>query len=264
MTKPIYNNYYNRQPLVSIYNHTVAYCNKIKLPAPKSFVYNYEAKEFKLDEIFKNKIKLNKPAEIIVENIDSFDMARKIGDLNGLPLVLNLASHQNFGGGVTRGARAQEEDLFRKSNYTQVMDKNFYPLKINEVVYSPLVYVVKDSIYKLLDQPFAVSCLAVAAIRDPEIVVDPNGMVHYKKLVDVDIMEEKIDMVFKIAIKHGHSNLVLGALGCGAFNNPPEDVAIMFKNAITKYQMYFDKICFAVLSKQGNNNFEIYNKILKN
>ena len=56
------------------------------------------------------------------ENMDSFSLARKrIGQLlnsekNERILVLNLTNPVNPGGGVRRGAKAQEEDLCRKSS----------------------------------------------------------------------------------------------------------------------------------------------------
>ena len=59
------------------------------------------------------------------ENMDSFSLARKrreqfsydLKQPNAKPiLVLNLANPVNPGGGVRRGAKAQEEDLCRKSS----------------------------------------------------------------------------------------------------------------------------------------------------
>ena len=55
----------------------------------------------------------------------------------------------------------------------------------------------------------------------------------------------KIEFIFKMAIQHGHQYLILGALGCGAFNNPPYAVAKLFKQAILKFGRYFKKIGFA-------------------
>lgn len=40
--------------------------------------------------------------------------------------------------------------------------------------------------------------------------------------------------------------LVLGALGCGAFCNPPELVAEVFAEFTDKYRDYFDVIEYAV------------------
>lgn len=58
------------------------------------------------------------------ENMDSYTLARKQMETADIllskghqpVLVLNLANPVNPGGGVRRGARAQEEDLCRKSS----------------------------------------------------------------------------------------------------------------------------------------------------
>ena len=75
-------------------------------------------------------------------------------------------------------------------------------------------------------------------------------------------MQDKIDMIFKVAIKHGHLILVLGALRCGVYKNPNREVAVMFKNSIDKYGHYFKKIGFAVLSGANNDNYEIFRDII--
>ena len=250
-------------PLVAIYQHTVNYCRKARFPVPNAVKYNNGQAEFNDENLLSTKQKFPQPAQIIVENIDSFDMARKMADGNSPVLVLNLASNTTGGGGVKNGARAQEEDLFRKSNYHEVTDQRLYRLKDDEVIYSPLVHIIKDSSYKLLEQPVPVACLAVAALRNPKLIVT-DGRNSYARQVDIDIMQHKIDMIFKVAIKHGHQDLVLGALGCGVFNNPPEQVAIMFQNAISKYDLYFRRIGFAVLSKPGDINFTVFSNIFNN
>ena len=60
-----------------------------------------------------------------IENSDTFDMAIKyVNNKQGLnPLVLNMASDYKPGGGVETGSKAQEEDLFRRSNYYQTVNK---------------------------------------------------------------------------------------------------------------------------------------------
>ena len=277
-------------PLVSIYYDTVRRCRNMKLPIYTPIKYRYDTVEFSGDGIFNGpaastaptavhttpEAAANPPAtaaatvvppapaavSVEVENMDSFDMARKMGmDHNDLVLVLNLASHVHSGGGVKHGARAQEEDLYRKSNYFEANDQNFYPLDITEVVYSPVVHIIKDSNYKLLQQPYPVACLAVAAIRNPPVMKSANGET-YARNTDKIITQQKIDMIFKVAFKHGHQVLVLGALGCGAFHNPPEEVALMFKEALNKYARYFKKIGFAILSPAGNSNYTIFKNVI--
>jgi uncharacterized protein (TIGR02452 family) len=65
-----------------------------------------------------------------------------------------------------------------------------------------------------------------------------------------------------VAIKHGHTKLVLGAFGCGAFGNPPRQMAELFKKVLAEKEFYgfFSEICFAIIeddnstkcNKEGN------------
>lgn len=248
--------------LISVYQDTIEKCRKAHFPVYKPIKYNYHSTIFVDENILEKKIPYSDPPLIWVENTNSFNMAIRMG-YSGVPtLVLNLASYTHSGGGVERGARAQEEDLYRQSNYFQANSQRLYPLAMDEVVYSPLVHIIKNSVYQLLDKPFPVSCLAVAAIRNPQIKYDSDWRSMFSNNHQQQITQEKIDMIFKVAILHGHDSLVLGALGCGAYANPPYEIAQMFKRSLLKYSLYFKKIGFAVLSHEGNPNYDIFRSVI--
>lgn len=246
-------------PLISVFEDTIFRCKKARFRLQPSVKYSFLSEDFSDQKLLAAKMTVVQSPVVIIENIDSFDMARK---MDSKVMVLNLASHIKPGGGVINGAKAQEECLFRESNYHEVVDERMYPLKMEEVVYSPLVHIIKDSSYNLLQYPIPVACLAVAAIRNPKLVLGTDGTKIYANKYDEEVMQEKINTVFKIAIKHGHDELVLGALGCGVFGNPPKQVAIMFKNAIQKYGCYFKRIGFAIFSKNDDENFKVFTSVL--
>lgn len=68
----------------------------------------------------------------------------------------------------------------------------------------------------------------------------------------------------------GHTKLVLGALGCGVFANPPGDVARCFLEVLreTEFQGgWWQEVAFAVLDnvkggeeggKEGKGNFGVF------
>jgi uncharacterized protein (TIGR02452 family) len=160
-----------------------------------------------------------------------------------------------MGGGAKTGAMAQEEELFRRSNYFLADSEPFYPLKRMECVYTPDVMVIKDRNYEELSAPFQVSMLAVAAIKNP---VCKDGRFT---LADERVTAESIENIFRVALLKGHSRLVLGALGCGAYNNPPQLIARLFNISLQKYSGCFKTVAFAVLSST-DGNFETFNEII--
>lgn len=205
----------------------------------------------------------NPTIEII--NEDTFTCAQKIVRLGFDPLILNMASDSTPGGGVRKGAFAQEENLFRRSDYYKFLPKELYPILPNEVIYSPNVLVFKDKNYKLLTHPFEVACIACAGIRQPrrQLVIGSDGekkeIFHNNE--DWILTREKIRALFKVAHLYGHDSLVLGALGCGAFCNPPETVAQIFNEVLTEYKHHFKYICFAIYSID-DPNYDIFTKYI--
>lgn len=183
-----------------------------------------------------------------------------------LVLVLNMANAHNPGGGVEQGDAAQEEDLFRTSNYEEVLPKNLYPLGEDDAVLSPVVWVLKNGRYERLREPFPVACLALAADRDPALLPDRRGYSRsqYARPEDWFRMRNKVRGIFRVARRAGYRHLVLGALGCGAFHHPSWVVASLFQEAIEDYGYAFDSICFAILVRNDRDeqNWEAFSQTL--
>src|SRR5947207_4725678 len=116
-----------------------------------------------------------------VVNADSFDCA---GELNSKGLtdiaVLNMASAICPGGGYTRGARAQDESLCRRSTlYNTIKRSGFYPIPPYGGLYSPKVLVFRTSdltspACELLpaEERWWTSVISVAGIRRPPLTID--------------------------------------------------------------------------------------------
>lgn len=170
-------------------------------------------------------------------------------------LVLNLASKKTYGGGVKNGAMAQEEELFRKTTYGKHKGAELYPLNLGEFVLTPNVYVIKDEKYNKLcgEKIFPVDMLAISVICNPKLIAKKFSESDYK------ITFEKIETIFKYALHNKNKNLILGAIGCGVFSNPPMEIISMYNICITKYNGYFENIIFAVKSIR-DNNFKLFNE----
>lgn len=186
--------------------------------------------------------------------------------------VLNFANPVEPGGGVLRGANAQEENLCRSSNlYKSLVSENaskYYELNLDVlrenpsnsffigtdlVLYSPGVLVLKDSVgYRpglggdvaevYRDSPYHVDVLTCAApfFSSPDHML-PNGDLE-------NLLKRRIRNIFEAAIENDIEVLILGAFGCGAFHNPPDVVAGAFREVLLedRYAKAFDEVIFAV------------------
>ena len=190
----------------------------------------------------------------------------------GRVAVLNFANAYSPGGGVTRGAMAQEECLCRSSNLYSALTlpyliRNYY--KHNEkttgamgtdaVIYSPGVTVFKsdDALPTPLAKPFQTDVLTCAA---PYVNPNRKKPIPLEKLEDT--FNHRIRNILEVAAANGADNLILGAFGCGAFNNPPDLVAGCFRYYLVDkgYRDCFKRVVFAI--KGGGRNYEIFRDIL--
>ena len=197
-----------------------------------------------------------------IENIDCLLAAEKLLNDGYHPAVLNMASRQNPGGGVQTGAGAQEENLFRRTNLFQSLyqftpyasnfglykSKYQYPLDRNfGGIYTPHATVFRGTEqkgYPLLDKSFQMSFIAVAGINRPTLA-SPEQIIPEL----IEPVKNKMRTIFRIGLLHHHDSLVLGALGCGAFRNPPAHIARLFHEVMEEeeFKNKYKLLVFAIL-----------------
>ncbi len=207
----------------------------------------------------------DKTENIICVEDTSFHCAQQYASAGKKTTVLNFANAFRPGGGVTHGARAQEEDLCRCSNlyfgltlpyfqknYYQWNGKNVGQLGTDHALYHPGVTVIKNDQYEPLapEARFQVDVITSAAPH-----LDPN-----KKPVEPDhlaqVFYHRIKNILEIASAHDTEVLILGAFGCGAFGNPPELVAEQFYHLLVEneYSARFEKVVFAIKRNDWDNS----------
>lgn len=216
--------------------------------------------------------------EIVVLDSDTFDAAESLHTANAqfTTGVMNMASERNVGGGFLEGAPAQEETLCRRSTLYPCLlavKDNYYPISPAAVLVSPDIAVFRrgvDDDFRFLapDEVFFVTVISVAAVRNPKIQND-----RFENHSDRQLTLTKIRETLRAAYHAGCRQLVLGALGCGAFHNPPEAVAELFRQVLLdpEFSGAFEKIVFAVIDRKGlvygkrqTDNFAVFSKALHN
>ena len=210
------------------------------------------------------------PTDIQVVNDDCLAVAQEMAKAGMRPAVLNMASRRNPGGGVVGGAGAQEETLFRRTNlfrslyqfapystqYGLEKARQQYPLDPNfGGVYTPgatLFRLGEREGYRLMDRPIRLDFISMAGMNRPELV---NGGTEITPHL-VPGIKNKIRTILAIAVRHRHTSLVLGALGCGAFRNPPRHVARLFKEVLSEpeFKNRFSRIVFAILEDHNSHH----------
>lgn len=210
----------------------------------------------------KKKVDLN---NICITSEDSFQAARRYEN----PLVMNFANAHKPGGGFELGANAQEEALCRCSTLISSIGsakaKEMY--QYNNLHVSHLesdymllskVCVFRNEKCELIKEPFIAGVITIPA---------PNrmGLAALTPIKKIDeAMIRRIQIMLLVAKAKGYKSLVLGAWGCGAFHNIPENVANCFRVVLEDYGYaeYFENICFAIYGKDDGKNITAFRNVL--
>ena len=201
--------------------------------------------DFSLDEITTDKY----ITAIRMRDIDTFTAA-VAATTDKPPCCLNFASHKRPGGGYlsiidTRmPIKTQEEDLFRRSNLPEIMDRDviraFYPLTGFQGFYCSNVIVNKDQRCDPVT-PFKVSVITVPAVVNP-------------RLEQMGLVEGRAKRILEIAVDNKEEILILGAWGCGVFHNDPNHIANLFVRMLrNEFRGVFKEVVFAIPGKDSEN-----------
>lgn len=197
--------------------------------------------------------------------------------------VLNFASAVSPGGGVRKGSSAQEESLCRCSTLYPTLDrrwlqekyygknKNPYSnLHSDACIYSPGVVICKtDGDYpeRLAREDFVtvdvISC-AAPNLNTKSRHYDPRTWIIPNEAEQHEIHFRRGRHILKVAAANKADILVLGAFGCGAFENSARSVATAYKLLLEDYRSYFDEVIFAIYchGKKEEENFKVFEEVL--
>lgn len=189
-------------------------------------------------------------------------------------VMFNFANPVEIGGGWWRGAVAQEESIARSSSLVNSLStdtaENFYRHNINMrstprrdfssdyIIVTDKMPVFRDDNYDLLDSYFIASCITSPACyarglntRDEKVAQELHN-----------VMLARIRKVIMGCAEKGYRALVLGAFGCGAFQNDINDIANSFKTVLIDEDIvhYFDKVVFAILSHDDEKH-QVFSRV---
>uniref|UniRef100_A0A7S0PTM8 Microbial-type PARG catalytic domain-containing protein n=1 Tax=Coccolithus braarudii TaxID=221442 RepID=A0A7S0PTM8_9EUKA len=193
--------------------------------------------------------------------------------------VLNMANAYCPGGGYVEGCPAQEENMFRRTDChfsikRDTLDTHeMYQDEMSEILNGERGQVYLDTAnprvcvrgsedrsrddlgYKWLndDQVFAFYELRAAA-------QDLRGRRHFIKENARQRIAAQLDTLTKYGVRHA----VLSAFGCGAFANPADAVAALYRDEIQCRLRDFDVIAFAIFAPgYGPDNFSPFAEVVR-
>ncbi|KAL4811248.1 hypothetical protein BDV18DRAFT_155856 [Aspergillus unguis] len=221
----------------------------------------------------------NTSTKVRVVDGDTFDMAIELANTDAQTdtkpvCVMSLGSSVSPGGGFIYGCMAQEEELCYRSTLYKTLNVKFYPFRPLEAIYSPSVIIFRENWAKKhammdLTQPDKLPVMAVVTVAAemwPRLNTNTTPPT-YADEEDRELMKEKIRVALRVAAHNGHHSLVLGALGCGVFENPNEEVADCFAEVLQELEFrgWFSNVVFAVMKdkrQKVRDNYDVFKEKL--
>lgn len=244
-------NYLDAREHVSLMNKT--YKEEISEAIQNSIIYDGHKTLIKPESIYNT--------EVIIKDLDV--VSAILEEPSGSAAVLNFAAYKTAGGAFLRGSRTQEGSLCHESFLYNVLigcheyymgngqgaNKGLY---YNRALFSPNIKFIREGKAKLCD---VLTCSApnkAAAEKFHYIVT---------KEENTQAIQSRIEFILGILAEQQKETLILGAFGCGLFEQNPEEVAAIFKETLnTSYKNIFKKVIFAI-PDGVNNNLKTFQKV---
>ena len=233
-----------------------------------------------------------KGLEVIVVESDWGEMALKCTkEYGSIFACLNMANSRKPGGGYEHGAAAQEENMFRRTNCHFSIDRNMlipnkqktsyrYTADMHALIsakkditylgYHPRICIKDKETYDEDDvdlKNFGYTELSnnniflFYELRCAAAYLDIKNGAKFEK----EEMRKRIEAQFTTLKINGIRHAIMSAFGCGAFHNPPKEVAELYKECLERYKNDFDVIAFPIYyAGNGPNNYPDFRQILLN
>jgi uncharacterized protein (TIGR02452 family) len=124
-------------------------------------------------------------------------------------------------------------------------------------IFSPAVTIFRDENFTNL-APADRRIVSVISVAAPRFRREADAFSKPNELLD---LRQKIRLIYRMAAHNGKTFLVLGAMGCGAYNCPAPIVAREMKAVLeeTEFEGWFERVVFALFVPGGRAGKSLYN-----
>lgn len=243
---------------------------------------------FKQDAGYK---KLPAKSKMLLVDADTVTAAVDYAKKGKKVLIVNFANNYTCGGGYKGAARAQEEDIFRRSTAAFALSTewglqktDFYADRgdgkkgiatgeeARAIITTDLKAIrgPKSTQFEFLPeeawQTFSMITVGAYDINSSErkMFVKDSAKLN---ATGAAVMKKRIALIFQAAAALNCDTIIAGAIGCGAFGNDPEQIAQLHKEVIEEmYPDLAETIVFAIprhpTDRTHNANYDAFNKVL--
>jgi hypothetical protein len=199
----------------------------------------------------------------------TLELTRRYGTLFA---SLNMANAYGPGGGYTHGMVAQEENMFRRTDCHFSLNREEIDGDDEEYVpeITTLLNAAQGRVYLDVARPRVcirgpeereLSDLGYRWLDDDEVfpffelrsaAVDLRGGGAFSRTETRKRVAAQLDTLVEQGVRH----VVLSAFGCGAFRNPADEVAAVYRQELQKRAGKFDVVGFGIFhAGYGPDNF---------
>lgn len=201
------------------------------------------------------------PVVSTIELYEEDSVSAVFNHSEGKTAVLNFASYKEPGGGFIYGSMAQEEALCHKSflyNVLKEYDTSYYKwnrgqlckgLYTDRALYTPSVL--------FFESDNKIECDVITCAAPNYSVGRIYGTVSKEE--NSKALKQRIEFVLKIASLNHVETLILGAYGCGVFQQDPNEVANLFLELLDQYK--FKNVIFAIPNSSSDNYKAFHQKL---
>ncbi|KAL6049197.1 Acidic leucine-rich nuclear phosphoprotein 32-related protein, variant 2 [Balamuthia mandrillaris] len=209
--------------------------------------------EAKAEEGVKNTTKVS------VIEMDSLEVAQHLltNGYNPCTLMFSSNTFPSSKSGAEKSG-GQEGSIYQRTNLYQILSKSKwedqFPLPEFAAIYIPTLTILRSDEKQgcaFLQNSVQAACISIAAYSRPKLLPSTSATPQGEPAMTMRFMDKtktKMKVVLQVALDKGHDAVVLGAIGCGAFANPPMAVALLWKEVLASdFEGCFKRVIFAVL-----------------